>query len=119
MVVCDCTELEVSTNCIIRSIEEWLPSFFLVCKSCYEGEIIAAHECFNGSIQQDVWKVLSYRPICSDIYEQFVRTHTDCVQTLRTFLRQYKQILQNKEYTKSMYLILWYKDCIHGQVYCN
>ena len=86
MDICSCTDLEVDLKCIIRSIEEWTPSFYLVCNSCFEGEMTDIHDCFTpASVQQDVWEILSYGPICNEIYEIFVAGHTDCVQTLRNF----------------------------------
>ena len=122
MAICDCTFSDVADECVLKSIEEWLPCYSIICEQCFmDIPLESGHECVELSKEMILLRmldVLTTAYVCDEIYQTFTVTHTDSIQVLRGFLEIYKKILTDSESKDRIRLILWLKDALHGWT-CN
>ena len=119
MTICNCSDVEVSPECIIYSIQHWNSDFPLIFQACFVNLPIEAgvHDCINleaDVLEQDVVEVLSYWTIYDEIYEKFIVRHTDCEHIFHKFLKTYKNMITSDDYLDKLYVLLWTKDWLHG-----
>lgn len=105
------------------SIQKWKANVPLICLACFDHIHIESgtHDCIHMSVEsleQDVVETLAYAPICNEIYEKFIETHSDNEHILQKFVKSYKEMITSTEYIDKLYVILWTKDFLHGSFGC-
>ena len=101
MAICDCTFSDVAEECVLRSIQEWIPCFSIICEQCFRNTPSeSSHECVELSKEMILLRmldVLTTPYVCEQIYLTFTETHSDSMYILRRFLETYKRILTDFE----------------------